>query len=47
VEKAPHAITWPNGVDFDPAILHDWPRYGPEMAELAASWRVTEPRHRP
>jgi len=32
-------ITWPNGADFDPATLHVWPRYGPEIAALAAPWQ--------
>ena len=22
-----HTLIWPNGVDFDPAVLHDWPEY--------------------
>jgi hypothetical protein len=25
---------WPNGADFDPATLHDWPEYEDEMREL-------------
>lgn len=37
-------LTWPNGADFDPATLHDWPRYGPELAALARSW--DEPHER-
>jgi hypothetical protein len=36
-------LTWPNGADFDPATLHDWPRYGPELAALASTW---EPANR-
>lgn len=31
-------ITWPNGADFEPAMLHDWATYGPEIAVLAATW---------
>lgn len=31
-------LVWPNGADFDPATLHDWPECGPRLAELAAGW---------
>jgi hypothetical protein len=33
-------LVWPNGADFDPAILHDWPERGPELAAIAASWAL-------
>jgi len=33
-----NTLVWPNGADFDPAILHDWPDYGPEMTRLANTW---------
>ncbi len=39
-------ITWPNGADFEPAMLHDWPRYGPEIAALAASWQSAKAERR-
>ncbi len=32
-------IVWPNGADFEPATLHDWPRYGPAIAALASTWK--------
>ncbi len=31
-------LSWPNGADFDPATLYHWPRYGSELAALAARW---------
>jgi len=33
-----HTITWPNGADFDPAQLHDWPSVRDEFARLAQTW---------
>lgn len=31
-------LTWPNGADFDPATLHEWPRVSAELAARAAAW---------
>ena len=28
-------LVWPNGADFDPATLHDWPEYEGEMRQIA------------
>jgi len=33
-----HTLAWPNGADFDPATLHDWPEHEMEMASLARAW---------
>jgi hypothetical protein len=33
-------IVWPNGADFDPATLHDWPEHAPALIELAKSWEL-------
>ena len=33
-----HTLVWPNGADFDPAILHNWPESGPALKALAARW---------
>ena len=32
-------ITWPNGADFDPAVLHDWPAHSDSFAQAAKSWK--------
>jgi Protein of unknown function (DUF2442) len=31
-------LVWPNGADFDPATLHDWPGYEHAFRELALRW---------
>ena len=31
-------IVWPNGADFDPATLHDWPSYQEAFAARAREW---------
>lgn len=31
-------IVWPNGADYDPAILHDWPKYSERFATRAKQW---------
>jgi hypothetical protein len=31
-------LVWPNGADFDPATLHDWPQVRDELAARARDW---------
>jgi hypothetical protein len=33
-----HTLVWPNGADFDPATLHDWPEHEAGMVALAKRW---------
>ena len=36
-------LVWPNGADFDPATLHDWPQVRDELASRAQSWAGPAP----
>ena len=41
IDPEVHTIVWPNGADFDPATLHDWPDH---VDSLAAHVRTWEPQ---
>jgi Protein of unknown function (DUF2442) len=38
LDREAHTLVWPNGADFDPAILHDWPDHEASMTALAQRW---------
>jgi Protein of unknown function (DUF2442) len=40
IDPEVHTLVWPNGADFDPAILHDWPEHEAAMRELAKKWSM-------
>ncbi len=43
VDHEAHTVVWPNGADFDPATLHDWPDYEEAWRAQAIRWaRVAE-----
>ena len=41
IDPEVHTLAWPNGADFDPATLHDWPQYQDDMARSAARWNLS------
>ena len=41
LDREAHTLVWPNGADFDPATLHDWPEHEADMVALARRWAET------
>lgn len=38
IDQEVQTLVWPNGADFDPATLHDWPEHVAALTEMAKRW---------
>lgn len=40
IDPEVHTLVWPNGSDFEPAALHDWPEVVDALTTQATQWEA-------
>jgi hypothetical protein len=41
IDPEVHTLVWPNGADYDPATLHDWPMHVEAIVRQARQWELS------